>query len=213
MIVVPCEQGSREWLDARLGIPTASQFHRILTPTGKPSSQADAYLFQLLAERLLREPIGDVGWLSGLMERGKTLEDEAVKWYEFDRDVRCDKVGFCLSDDRAIGCSADRLVGEHGGLEIKCPGPAQHLAYVLNEKSVDRDHWVQVQGCLLVTGRSWWDVVSYHPYLPAARVRVVVDPEYLDRLATALQDFCSRLDEAEEAVDALLVQNVRTVQQ
>ena len=37
MIVLDHDQGSIEWIEARLGIPTASEFSRIITPTGKLS--------------------------------------------------------------------------------------------------------------------------------------------------------------------------------
>ena len=32
MIVLDCQQGDAEWHEARMGIPTASAFHRIITP-------------------------------------------------------------------------------------------------------------------------------------------------------------------------------------
>ena len=41
MIVHPCQQGTVEWTEARLGIPTASEFSRIVTATGKLSKQRD----------------------------------------------------------------------------------------------------------------------------------------------------------------------------
>ena len=44
MIVVDdVEQGTQAWIELRLGIPTASQFSRIVTPSGKSSSSRDAY--------------------------------------------------------------------------------------------------------------------------------------------------------------------------
>jgi hypothetical protein len=42
MITHDVTQGSPEWLEARLGIPTASEFDKIITPTGKPSTQYEA---------------------------------------------------------------------------------------------------------------------------------------------------------------------------
>ena len=36
------EQGSRRWYEIRAGRPTASNFHRIITPKGEPSRQAAA---------------------------------------------------------------------------------------------------------------------------------------------------------------------------
>ena len=38
MIILDVEQGSRAWIEARLGIPTASEFSRIVTPGGKLSA-------------------------------------------------------------------------------------------------------------------------------------------------------------------------------
>ena len=40
MIILDCEQGSRAWEEARLGIPTASCFARIVTPGGKLSKSS-----------------------------------------------------------------------------------------------------------------------------------------------------------------------------
>ena len=45
MIILECTtRHQKTWREARLGIPTASAFKRILTPTGKGSSAADGYL-------------------------------------------------------------------------------------------------------------------------------------------------------------------------
>lgn len=43
-------QGSDEWFRARKGRITASNADRILTPTGKDSSQWDSYAIELVAE-------------------------------------------------------------------------------------------------------------------------------------------------------------------
>ena len=48
MIELPCQQGSVEWFEARLGIPTASEFSRIVTPTGKLSAARVTYMGELL---------------------------------------------------------------------------------------------------------------------------------------------------------------------
>ena len=40
----------------KLGIPTSSNFHKIITPQGKPSKQWREYACLLIAERLLRRP-------------------------------------------------------------------------------------------------------------------------------------------------------------
>ena len=93
MITVECEQGSTQWLNARLGIPTASQFDRILSPkTLKPSASAEGYRHELLAEWLLGEPIDTVN--TEWMQRGIELEPRAVQFYEFQRDIETTRIGF-----------------------------------------------------------------------------------------------------------------------
>ncbi len=186
MIVHNVEQGSREWLECRLGIPTASAFKKIITPTGKLSAQARQYAYLLCAERLLN---GVQGSLDGMawMERGKELEAEAVKSYEFEQDVVTKTVGFITTDCGQIGCSPDRLVGDDGLLEIKCPAPSTHVGYLLD--GMDKDYIPQVQGQLFVTGRAWCDWYSYNPAMPSVRVRVFPDAEYQANMAVALSDF------------------------
>ena len=41
----------------KLGIPTSSNFHKIITPQGKPSKQWREYACVLIAERLLQRKI------------------------------------------------------------------------------------------------------------------------------------------------------------
>ena len=59
MIELPCKQGSVEWHEARLGIPTASEFRRIVTPRGnRSSSRVMPTGGSCLAEWALGEPVG-----------------------------------------------------------------------------------------------------------------------------------------------------------
>ena len=52
MIIHPAEQGTPEWTQARLGIPTSSNFDRIVTPGGKATTgdRRINYMRKLLAE-------------------------------------------------------------------------------------------------------------------------------------------------------------------
>ena len=185
-------QGSREWQAARLGIPTASGFERILTPTGKLSASADGYMCQLLAEQLIGQPMDLAD--TGFMQRGSTMEAEAVKYYELQRGVDTAKVGFCLRDDGRVGCSPDRLVGDDGLLEIKCPAAPVHVMYML--EGFPKKYMPQVQGQLWITGRKWCDCLSYNPELPPALLRVERDEEYIEKLSDAMDEFLVNLDDA-----------------
>jgi hypothetical protein len=52
MRVTEFEQRTEGWFQARLGKPSASSFHKLITPTGKPSASAMSYVDELVAERI-----------------------------------------------------------------------------------------------------------------------------------------------------------------
>lgn len=196
MIHLPVKQGSPEWFAARRGIPTASRFDSLITPrTRKESASSTKYLCQLVAERVFGPVLGDVS--TGWMERGTELEARAVSAYEFEREFETTVAGFCLEDQKRWGCSPDRLVGEDGGLQIKCVNAADHIRALLYPDSMAIDHWPQCHGEMLVTGRRWWDLMFYNPALPSRIIRIEWDDEFGTALYKILEDFTTRLWAAE----------------
>lgn len=191
MIIHQVKQLSEEWHRLRLGIPTASKFDKIMTPGGKLSASSADYLHELLAEWMLDRPLEEK-IETREMERGRNLEEQAVKSYEFETDRETEKVGFITTDDGMIGCSPDRLVGSDGLFESKCPGAKGHARYMLT-RSVDRDYWVQLQGQLFVAERVWDQIQSYYPDLPSVVVHVERDDAYIALLDKALREFVEKL--------------------
>ena len=194
------EQGSPQWKTLRLGIPTASEFDRIVTPTGALSKQARGYMCRLAAERFLRKPldeIGDMFWI----KRGTELEPDAVLAYELARGCDLMRVGFCTTDDGRIGASLDRLSTDGGAVEIKCPAPATHVGYLT--EGFGRTYWHQVQGQILVCDLPWVDLVSYYPGLPLHVERIARDTGYIHTLRVALSQFCDDLDALTERLRGL----------
>jgi hypothetical protein len=120
----------------KLGIPTSSNFHKIVTAQGKPSKQWREYACVLIAERLLQQKIEFYN--SPAMERGLIVEADAVDWYEFDQDVTVQRVGFITDDHHTVGCSPDRLVGDDGLLEIKAPLPHTQVEYWISGEIGER---------------------------------------------------------------------------
>ena len=170
----------------KLGIPTSSNFHKIITPQGKPSKQWREYACVLIAERLLQQRIEFYN--SPAMERGLIVESEAADWSEFDRDVITQRVGFITDDDHTMGCSPDRLVGEDGLLEIKAPLPHTQVEYWISGKLNER-FWPQLQGQLYITQRDWVDILCWHDVLPKLIMRVEPDEAFIKTLDHELHIF------------------------
>lgn len=210
MLVVDCEQNTPEWDAARLGIPTASDFGKLLTGTGKPSTQIKDYAALLAAELYAGSGQGTFKG-NAHTERGHELEDEAADMYQFMRDYEVEKVGFVINDTHKAmgnfspaGCSPDRFVkipgrGQHPGLlEVKCLSAAKHVlahAYWKANGKPDPAYFAQCQGQLLITGRRWVDLYFYHPELPELAIRIQPDEEYQHKLVTQIDLVASRRDE------------------
>jgi len=189
MKIIDCEQYSVEWWQAKKGVPSASNFDRILTAkTGKASAQAEDYIAELIAD-LHTDLLPERAELAGTraMRNGLELEPEARRWYALVRDVDVQRVGFCVTDDGRFGCSPDGLVGDEGGLELKCPLGKTQVKY-LRAGTLPDEYRPQVHGALIVSGRPWWDFLSYCPGLPPLLIRVRPD-DYTERLRQALESF------------------------
>jgi hypothetical protein len=195
--VLDVKQGTPEWLQARLGIPTASEFDKIITAkTLKASGSQDKYLAQLVAEWFLGHPIDNGS--SQFMERGTAIEDQSRASYELERGIEAERVGFVTTDDGLVGCSPDSLIGERGLLEIKSPGIETHVLALIDPDEFAADHRCQTQGQLWVTSgyRDWVDLRSGHPLLPAVTVRVLPDPAFQKALTLHMEAFLVRLNDA-----------------
>jgi hypothetical protein len=195
MILHDCAQGTTEWFRARAGIPTASMFGKIVKLSGGTSKSARDYMFRLLAERLMGRPIDE--YESTWMKRGRDLEPDAVAYYEGQRNLDTNIVGFITNDARTIGASPDRLVGDEGLAEIKVPAPHTHVEYLL-DGVVSPKYKAQTQGQLWIAERAWVDFCSYHPEMPRTIVRVERDEDFIERLRREVGAFSAELEERTE---------------
>jgi hypothetical protein len=195
--IFDCVQLSVEWWEARRGVPTASGFDRILTPTGKPSAQADDYIAELVGELVdYHPPVLSEKALNPFRPRdnGLIVEPEARAWYTVQTGNAVDQVGFVLDSTGRVGCSPDGMVGDDGCLELKCPLAKTHAKYLMAGR-LPPEYKPQVHGQLLVTGRKWVDFMSYAPGLPVILIRVEAD-DYTQLLSDALEAFVGRYHEA-----------------
>jgi len=198
MILVDCEQNTKAWFDARLGIPTASCFSKMMTPKKRQQSAATPYRMSLLAEWLMGEQ--DESFQSERMERGFLLQPDAIKEYEFQTDRKVKPMGFAYLDERRlIGASPDGFPDE-GNLEIKCRMAGKHLAVVLSGVVPDED-MAQVQGQMWVTGKPWCHYMNFHPELPGSIILVERDEDYIADLSRCVEAFVEvMLEEREQLI-------------
>lgn len=198
MKYLPYEQRSREWFAARLGIPCSSEFHKIITPkTMKVSSQAPAYAHRLLAE-----------WVSGAqldayesphMMRGQELEADAIAAYELLTETETTPGNFVTTDDGMLGCSPDRLIGEVGDLELKCPALQTQIGFAID--GLDDEYKCQVQGRMLIHGREFCDLFSYHPLVSIPPIRLHRDEKFIGAMRPVLDTFVEQLLKARELLE------------
>jgi YqaJ-like viral recombinase domain len=57
------------------------------------------------------------------------------------------------------------LIGQDGGLELKCPKTTTHLAYMM-AGTVPKEYQYQMLWNMACAEREWWDFASYDPRLP-----------------------------------------------
>lgn len=169
-------QGSEEWLQARLGVVTASNFSKVFTTTGKLSTSREGLINQLIAENLTNKPT-DV-FKSDAMARGNELEPQARAMFEVMMGVDIEEVGLIKLRDHEIGCSPDGLFDDTG-IEIKCPLPATHCAYLRSNK-LPSTYVQQVQGTMFVLGLERYFFMSFHPEMKPLIIEVKRDEKLLE---------------------------------
>ena len=193
MIEIDIEQGSDEWLEARKGVISASNFSKFVTVKGDKASTFLASCRELAGERLTgeRKEIPQ----NYAMKRGSELEPEARDYYEDLTGNTVRETGLIYLDERkVISCSPDGLMKDKG-LEIKCPLFHTHAGYVEGNK-VPAGHYQQVQGCMYVTGLSQWDYLSYFPHFNVKKLFISVDrnDEFIEKMADVLEQANDKIE-------------------
>lgn len=168
-------QGSTEWQQERLGKFTASEMFRLMTDpktekaknAGELSEGALTYILEKIGEDATQQQSSD--YVSEAMLWGMENEHLARRLYEKIYGVKIQEMGFVRYGDHAGG-SPDGLIGEDGGIEIKCPTTAVHLKHCLIAmqenpqayfKAKYPKYYYQCQTLMMFTNRKWWDFVSF----------------------------------------------------
>lgn len=190
------EQRSPEWFALHVGKPSAGSMNKIITSTGKASSQRHEYLHRLAGERVLGT-VEQNGLNTVWTRRGTELEPEARSVYAMENEVEVEEVGFITDDQGRYGCSPDGLILPNKGLEIKCPSLSVFVGYVLGGK-LPTEYKVQVQASLFITGFEQWDFFAYYPDMKPFQLTVEPDLKFHEILREELERFCDDLDRVEK---------------
>lgn len=184
-------QRTEEWHQARCVKFTGSRFVDVMArnkKTGEPLKAYHDLIMDIVVERMTQKPIeGPTGYA---LQWGTDVEPFAREAYELETGLPVAESGFIVHPLHDFaGCSPDGLVGDHGGLEMKCPkSSAIHLERFI--EGVPAEYVPQIQGCMWVTGRQWWDFVSFDPRMPESHQlfvrRVERDESYINKLAIAV---------------------------
>ena len=189
MIILDDVQGSEAWFLSRLGIATGSMFNCVMTTKQMKRAKSD-YIYLLAAEAITQNPQEEM-FTTKDIERGNELEACAVAMYELDYDCIVTQAGLCKPEIESMyGVSPDGLInGDEwvkGGLEIKCPRLKKHLQYI-TENVLPDEYKHQVYGSLFVTGRDYWDFMSYNEDYKPFYVRTTKEDEQYKKWAAAFE--------------------------
>jgi predicted phage-related endonuclease len=207
-------QRNDSWRNARAGVITASRFKDVMEFSepdpgevfksgprkgqSKPfisSAARDKYMRELCFERLSGKPVHEVTGMA--LRWGTEVEMYSLSAFEVETGLVVQPACFVTHPEYPfIGCSADGLIGKDGGCENKSPhDEAVHIRTML--EGMPEDHVWQVQGCMFVTGRKWWEFISYDPRAAEAyrlyHQRIERDEEAIRRLKDGIIRFEAEL--------------------
>ena len=198
------QQQSNEWFAARIGKVTASRVKDVMAKGrgNAPSATRNNYMMQLLCERLTGQK--EEGFTSAAMQRGNELEPMARLAYELMQDCEVQEVGLILHPKiDGFGASPDGVIllpTGNGGLEIKCPNTAQHVAVIQSGKHDTQYEW-QMLAQMACAELEWVDFVSFDDRLPEelqyACFRFERDEKRIREMESAVVEFLEELAELE----------------
>jgi exodeoxyribonuclease (lambda-induced) len=194
MTISDFPQGSPEWLKARAGKITASNAWKIVDRTAKglPTADHTNFKFSLVTERLTGEAAPT--FVNEAMRHGTNTEPEARAFFATLYDACVEEVGFITHPEfDFMGCSPDGIIGGDTLLEIKCLTTKSHLEMLLS-RAPQKDHVLQCQYQMLITGATLAHLLYYDPRLPLELQSKVFSLEADIEVQNQLRDAAIALD-------------------
>jgi len=196
---IDVDQNTDEWFDLRLGIPTASNFSKIMANFGKAFGDPAKKYAQMKALERVTGVRDETGFKGVYFDRGHELEPSARHLYEQKTFNFVSNGGFFRVGD--LGDSPDGLIGTKGIIEIKCVIPNIQWDRIESGKLDTAYKW-QIQGHLWLSGRDWCDFVSYCPEMNEQ------NQLFIDRIYPDLEMF-KKLEERTKEFEFLICEKVK----
>ena len=163
-IIREYKQGSDQWFQDRCGKLGGSSINKVVTSTGKRSTQRQAHLYTLAGEILTGEKaksFSNVHMANGIEREPQTRMEFQLETMKEVEEV----AGITNYDLPGVFLSPDGiLVGEDAGLELKSVIPSTQVKY-LDKNKLPTEYILQVQMSLFVTGWETWYFCSHCPGL------------------------------------------------
>lgn len=189
-IVAEVRRGSKKIVAAHEALGLVVK--ETMTEPPQPQKARLDYCNELAFERIAGVP--QISKETIEMKWGRRCEEYARFAYEARTGIRVQRAGFCLMGNDFVGISPDGLVRDDGGIEIKSPFNGRiHVETWLH--GMPEDHKHQVQACMWVTGRQWWDFVSFDPRVKK-HLQLYIETIYRDDAYIAnLASECDRMNQ------------------
>ena len=205
-------QQDEAWRKLRLGCATGSGFADVLSKPRVGSAESTGrrnYRVRLALELLTGQP-EESSFTTKAIQTGIEREPIARARFEEETGHLVEEVSFIKLNHMPVGCSPDGLIDDDAGLEIKCPNKATHLEYLSLVDQPPAEYQAQVQGCMLVTGRSHWHFVSFNPDFPSElqfhHIVVQRDELFIRRLEDELWKFTADVKATVRELEQLIEQ-------
>lgn len=190
MQILNVEQGSGDWLRARLGKITGTRLQSVMG--GKQAQET--LIYELVAEQMTG--LAEELWVNSAMQWGTDHEDEAVQLYAKKLKKKPEVVGFCISDEFPyLGLSPDRLIKTGKtytkAVEVKCPTSKTVVKYMLADSVPKEYKWQVVNYFLVCESLKELDFVVYDP-------RIIKDDKKITVINVKRKDVDNDIDAAKE---------------
>lgn len=153
----------------RKGFLTASSFDSLMSGFSKGVNNFDGktasdIVMQLAADWLGHDMEGYEDEATGARAWGNEYECLARDAYSEQMVTEVKQASFTIANDASyVGGTMDGLVGDDGGIEIKCPyNSVNHL----DRESQRKKYKYQLQGYMWIFDLNWIDFISYDPRFP-----------------------------------------------